>query len=489
MKITFILFFFCLFLAGCKVGPNYHTPEVPMPLEFIEAPLDRTEEVSDEDLVQWWSTFNDPFLDELLNRAITDNFDYRIALEQVHQARTQYWVQFTQILPEFDADATASHFRTSQSFTTANTSASSATGGVEPPSPIQNFYQAGVAAIWEIDLFGKLRRSADASYDLWEASVEELRAVKILILSEVVNNYAVICSFQTKEDIAKQVVRIDEELLALSKCRFEAGLSNEQEIESFLATFEADKAQLNLIQAALKQNIYSLATLLGTLPENLVEEFEEMRPIPRSEGKVPSSLPSQLLRRRPDICSAERQLAAATEQIGVAVADLFPSITLTGSSSSFAANPLQGANAGYSSNTLSKLFRPASSIWGIGALVTAPLFDFGKRTSAVEAQIAFRNQAYYSYQKSVIGALQETEIALATYFNEDDREKSLSAQVEATHRTLILTQDLYQAGLNDYSQVIEAKSIWLASLNTLTDSQQTLTTDLVAVYKALGGDW
>ena len=167
-----------------------------------------------------------------------------------------------------------------------------------------------------------------------------------------------------------------------------------------------------------------------------MEWFQVERPLPVANGKVPISIPSMLLRRRPDIRSAERQLASATEQIGVAVADLFPSISLTGSSSSYAANPLQGANVGYASDTFSKLFRPASLIWGIGALTTLPVLDFGKRNAAVEVQVALRNQAYYSYQKVVIEALQETEQTLAAYFSEEKIEQSLATESRSYWRVL-----------------------------------------------------
>lgn len=485
MRLILFLISPCLFLTACKVGPNYHPPEVVMPLNFVENRPDETVEVSDENLLNWWGRFNDPFLDDLLDVAIRQNFDYRIALEKVYQARAQYWVQFTQILPEFDAASVASHFRTSQSFGT-NTAASAAAATV---SPVQNFYQVGIDAIWQIDIFGKFRRNAASAYDLWEASADDLIGVKLTVISEVASTYATICSYQKKKDIAEQVVKLDEELLLLSQGRFKAGLANEQEVEAALAALESDKAQLNLTESALKQTIYSLATLLGRLPEEVIANFRLQRPILKAEGKVPIAVPSELLRRRPDIRSAERQLASSTEQVGVAVADLFPTLSLTGSSSSFAANPLQGANAGFSSNSLDKLFRPASAIWGIGGFVTAPVFDFGKRRAAVDVQIALRNQAYYTYQKTVIAALQETEQALQVYFNDEKREKSISQEVEANWKILTLTTDQFQAGLANYTQVLQAKETWLASSSALTDSQQALTTDLIAIYLALGGDW
>lgn len=481
---TILVFLALILLSGCKVGPDYHPPMTPMPSVYSEGQDTQASPVEDEDLVQWWTIFNDPYLDYLLEETVWGNFDYRIALEQICQARAQYWIQFAQILPEFDWDIQASRFRTSQSFASAAQRAA-----VAPISPIQNFFQTGFDAIWQIDLFGKLRRSADAAYDIWEATAEEARAVKIVALSEVAKTYTAICAFQTKVDIGAQIVQLDEQLLELSNVRLQAGLTNAQEVQAATAALEADKANLLIFQTGLKLNVYSLATLLGRQPESLIEDFQQNRPIPYAMEKIPAGLPSDLLRRRPDIRSAERNLAAATEEIGVAIADLFPQLSLTGSSSSFAANPLQGANLGFSSDTASKLFSSGSRIWGIGGLVTFPVFDFGKRLAAVDVQKSLQQQAYLAYQKAVIGALEEVEQALATYFNDEKRVADLTRVAAANQRILELVSDEFNAGLTDLSAVIQAKETWLISINTLAESQQALTTDLIAVYKALGGDW
>lgn len=481
----YILFFLSLIvMSGCKVGPHYRPPVTPMPSEYSENQEDKTTSIADEDLFQWWKIFNDPFLDCLLEEAVWGNFDYRIALEQIFQARAQYWVQMAQFFPELDFDFQASRFRTSQSFASALPTASTT-----PISPLQNFFQTGFDVVWQIDLFGKILSSADAAYDIWEATDDESRAVKIIVLSEVANTYAAICAFQKKVDIASEVVDLDEHLLDLSKSLFDAGLTNEQEVQAATAALEADKANLLIFQTVLKINIYSLATLVGRQPESLLEDFQEKRPIPYASERVPAGLPSDLLRRRPDIRGAERNLAAATEQIDAAVADLFPQVSLTGSSSSFAANPLQGANIGFSSDTASKLFDSGSRIWGIGSLVVFPVFDFGKRLAAVDVQASLQKQAYLAYQKTVIGALQEVEQALTSYFNDEKRVYDLSKEAQAYQRTLDLVSDEFRAGLVDFTQVLQAKEIWLASINTLTDSQQALTTDLIAVYKSMGGDW
>lgn len=480
MKQPLLLLSLSLCASGCLVGPNYRPPVELMPTVYSENREGETEVIADEDLAHWWSSFDDPFLNELLAESLRGNFDLMIALERVCQARAVYWVQVTNFLPEIESDAQATHSRTSQ--TLANTSS------FHIP-PIQNFFQAGLDAIWQIDLFGGLRRAARAAHRTWEATAEDARAVRIVLLSEVAVTYTNICSLQQEVAIAAQTVRLDEDLLSLSITRFEAGLTNEQEVEGALATLDVDKAALLLLQTSLKQAIYSLAVLLGRPPETFLEQFIVDRPIPNALGKIPVGLPSDLLRRRPDIRSAERQIAAATEQIGVAVASLFPQISLTGSSSSFSANPLQGANFGYASNTLSKLFTAPSNIWGFGALVTLPIFDFGKRLATIEQQVSLEHQALLTYEKTVIAALQEVESDLVAYFNEQERLQNLSHEVEANRRTFDLVSDLYQAGLADFTQVLQAEEIWLTSFGNLTVSQQALTNNLIAVYKALGGGW
>lgn len=493
-----LIFIFSVALVGCEVGPNYRSPDIPMPSEYSEDLPDKTFAVEDENLVNWWIIFKDPFLELLLQEALFGSFDYRIALEQVYQARAQYWVQFTQILPEIDGDFQATRFKTSQSFASSpaataasaasTTAAASSTADLNI-SPYQNFFQAGFDAVWEIDLFGRLRRTAQSAFDTWEAAAEESRAVKIVVLSEVVNIYTAICALQKKTNIAAQVVDLDENLLQFSKDRFESGLADEQEVEAAIGTLEQDKANLLVLQTSLKFNIYSLGILLGMQPETLLEDFNIERPIPYAGGKIPAGLPSDLLRRRPDIRSAERTLAANTELIGAAIADLFPKVSLVGSSSSFAANPLQGANIGYSSDSINKLFSPRSLIWGYGTLITFPVFDFGKRFASVDVQRSIQHQAYLTYQKTVIEALQEVEQALISYFNEEERESDLNKAAQANKRALDLATDLFESGIANFTQVLVAKNAWLNSVNTLADSQQALTTDLIAVYKALGGDW
>lgn len=493
MKRLFIPLVLLLFLAGCKVGPNYRRCYPALPVQYNAEQPEQTFVPCDSDLVRWWAVFNDPCLNKLLDETLTGNFDLKIAIQQVFQARAQYWVQFTQILPTIFFDDQASRFRRSLSF--AGSSAGITPTPIVPTAaatvvpPTQNFFQIGFDAIWELDFFGKFRRGATAAYELYEASEENARDITITVLSEVARTYMTIRSYQVKTALAAEIVQVDKELYALSKERYASGLVEEQQVEAALAALETDSAAYNALESVLKQTIYSLSVLIAKTPESLMADFSTMQPIPCAAGKIPAGVPTDLLRRRHDIRVAERQLAAQTEQIGIALAELFPAISLTGSSSSFAANPLQGANIGYSSDTFSKLFDAASRIWGIGYLLVWPVIDFGQRLSTVQVQKFLQNQDYLIFQKTIISAVQEVEQALVAYFNEEKRLAHLTQVAESNKRTLDLNINLYESGLADYSQVLQSKDAWLTTLSVQADSQQALTIDLIAVYKALGGDW
>lgn len=475
-----------LFLAtGCKVGPDYHQPFMEMPTSFVEDRLGMTTEVTDEDLIGWWKQFDDPLLDELLETALCNGFDYRIALERIRQTRAQYYVQFASLFPDFEGDALATRYRISRSF---HRSPLNPTFG--DFSPIQDFFQIGLDAIWEIDFFGKFRRSADASYNLWEASIEDARTTKITLLSEVAVTYINIRALQKKIVIQKEFIKLTEDLLTLSSDKMASGLGSEQAVQEFIASQESYRATIKLLETDLGQNIYSLGILLGENPEEIIDLFQSEGPIPYALYMIiPAGIPADLLRRRPDVVSAERQLAAATESIGVAVAELFPAVSLAGSSSSFASNPLQGSNIGYSSDEFSQLFKPQSRIWGIGTFIRWPVFDFGKRSASVCVQQSLMRQRYINYQKVIVKALQESESALLAYFNEQDRLGSLDRQAQALHKAFNLNSALYESGLADYQQELQTQERWLQALMNLTESQQNLAIDIVAIYKAIGGDW
>ncbi len=476
-----------ILLAGCMVGPKYHAPQTSMPDQFVEA-KEGTIAVSDNDLCQWWKQFKDPLLDTLIAEAVKTNFDFQIALEKIVQARAQLRVEGSYLWPEFDVNAVATRTRNSQNFFTQNNTTIPGAPGPNSLLPTyQNLFTVGFDAIWELDFWGKFRHAKKAAFYEWEAAKEDAQDVMISIISEVARDYIAIRALQQKVAILEKKVLADEEQVLLTKDLFQSGLDSEIQMDNLIAALESDMAEIPLLETSLKQTIYALAVLLGRQPESLASEFNSSKPIPSGFDKVPLGLPSDLLRRRPDIKRAERELAAATEQIGVAVADLFPHISLTGNT--FSGGSLLGGFYGYQSGKLNKLLKAPSRAWSIGPYVRWDLIDWGRTTGNIAIENSLQRQALLTYEKIVTISLKDVEGALVAYFEEQKRKMYLEDQVTANRRALILTEDLFQAGLASDLQVLAARKTLLDAENILIDSEQSLTSDLVALYKALGGNW
>lgn len=476
-----------LFLSGCMVGPNYHKPDVAVPEQFEETKNNSTEFVADQDLLQWWKGLEDPFLDQLMEETFQSNFDLRIALEQVIQARAEFHLEAAKLFPEFNLDGAVTRTRQSDKILNPFSGATIPSAGEVSVSPFQNIFQIGFDAIWEMDVFGKLRRAKRAALFNWESIQENARDVQITVLSEVAKDYVAICASQKKVSLAEETISIDRESLQLIQALFEAGLADESQVQTARASLDLEEASLQLLQTSLKQSIYRLAVLLGKQPEALIQDFEIIRPIPVAIGKIPAGLPSDLLRRRPDIRRAERKLAAATEQIGVAVAELFPQFFLT-ASNLFAANP-SGSNYGFASDKLHSLFSAPSRTWSVGPAFTLPIFDFGKRRANVKVQTAVQKQALITYEKTIMTALEEVESTLVAYFKEEERLGYLTDFNQANLRNLTLADDRFTSGLSSLTEALNARKAWVDSENSVTESRQALTSKLIAVYKALGGEW
>ncbi len=469
-----------LLISGCMVGPKYNPPEIPMPDCFAEG----TAPISDEDLCQWWKQFGDPKLDAIVEEVVQGNYDFRIALEQVTEARAQLQIQSSALWPTIDLKATAIRQRFSQNlFTSAANAMSFASGasnsgiGAIAGPPVQNFFQIGFDAIWELDFWGKFRRGKQAAYDQWEASQFLADQVMLTVIAEAVRDYVAIRSVQQQIDLLKKKIQADVRELELLQVLFNAGLNNELQIQNQLALLQQDQSELPVLETSLKQLIYALAVLTGKPPEELANQFIEPKPLPFFAGKVPAGLPSDLLRRRPDIRASERQLAAATEQIGIAISGLFPSIALTGN------------GYGYETNQFSKLVAPKSSIWNIGPSINWDLIDFGRTRGQIDAANSLQRQALLSYEQTVISALQDVEGALVAYFDEERRNHELAGQVDADERTLVLNRDLLQAGLISELEELAAWKTLLSAQMQWIQSNQAIASDLVSLYKAIGGNW
>ncbi len=457
-----------------------------MPVQFEGLPSEPSEEK--QDLSQWWRQFNDPLLNEMIEEALAANYDLQIALEKIAQSRAQYRIERSHLWPEIDLNATATRTRISRNlFPTPNAETSQAanSGGFFPG--FLNIFQAGFDAIWEFDLFGKFRHTKKAAHYLFEASRDDYESVLISMLSEVAVHYMGVRALQNKIDLTREKIKMDEEELAIVTSLVDVGIDNQLQLATLVSQIETDRAELPVLMTSFKQTVYTLAYLLGRQPEGMMELFEEVRPVPTAYEKLPVGIPSDLLRRRPDVRSAERQLAAATEQTGAAIADYFPHFALTGLS--FSNSDKVGSSLGLESNKLNQLFQSASRMFSFGIGMNWDLIDFGRVRGNVQVKSSLQKQALLTYEQTVISSLKDVESALVAYFEEQDRRGSLLAKVEADRQTYQITQGLLEVGLANATQLIETRRSLIESEKSFIESEQSLAGDLIAIYKAIGGNW
>lgn len=452
--------------AACTVGPKYRAPESPVPSGWrgVEAgaATGRPAEIA-----AWWTSFNDPGLNSLIERAARANLDLRRAEARVREARARYGVVAADQLPELDASGAYTRSRTSKN-------------GPLGFSPIAgrevNLYQAGFDASWELDLFGGVRRSIEAAGADIAASVEDRRAVQVSLLAEVARNYIDLRRIQKQTATTRDNIASQQETLGLTRARFHAGLNTGLDVARAEAQVAASRSQIPALEIALKQTIHRLGVLLGEEPGALSEELSKPFPIPGPPAAVTAGLPSDLLRRRPDLRRAERQLAAANARIGVAMADLFPRFSLTG------AFGLQSAD-------LSDLPEGGSRFFSIGPALRWPIFSGGRIRANIAVQNAREEQALVVYEQTLLLSLEEVENALVAYAREQNRREFLKEAAAANRRAVEIANELFIRGLANFLDVLEAQRALFASESALDQSDAAVSADLVALYKALGGGW
>jgi outer membrane protein, multidrug efflux system len=454
-------------IAGCSVGPDYKQPEMKLPEHYGAS---TTRPVGEA--VRWWSTFKDPTLDSLVARATDNNLDVRLATARIREARAQRGVEAADWWPTVDAAGSYNHQRTSNS--SANNDFGSG-GGFAPKREFDAF-QVGFDSTWEIDVFGGVRRSVEAADADLQASVEDRRDVIVTLLGDVARNYIELRGRQRQLAITRANLVSQQETLDLTRARFNAGLVGELDVARAQALVATTSSQVPALEALVRQSTHRLGVLLGQEPSALAAELGPEGPIPFGLGAIPVGLPSELLRRRADIRRAERQLAAQTARIGVATADLFPRFTLTGS-------------LGWQSERFKDLGSDNSLFWNIGPGARWNIFDAGRIRSNIRVQDARQEQALVQYQQAVLTSLEDVENALVNYDREQSRRVALAAAVDSNRRAVELANQLYSRGLVDFLNVQESQRSLLAAEDQLAQSDTAVSSNLVAVYKALGGGW
>lgn len=451
-------------LSGCAVGPNYHAPKVAVPSGWKDAPTGVTTNAATE-LATWWKALRDPKLDSFMERAAQANFDLQAAEARVRAARALRGVVAADFIPTIGASATATKARRSANAQVFQSRVLNS-----------DTYQIGFDASWEIDIFGGRRRAYQAATADLQAVEADRNAVLVTLLAEVARNYVEFRSTQQRLRIARENIAAQQEVVDITQLRFDKGLSSGLDVSQARALLAASQSTLPNFETALKEASFRLSVLLGQQPGSLDAELATETPIPAMPPEVPAGLPSELLRRRPDIQRGERQLAGATARIGVATAELFPKFYLTGT-------------MGYQSLNTENLIEPASKFWSAGPVVRWRLLEYPRLKQQINITTAQQEQALAQFNQVVLLSLEEVENALVAYGNEQARHKALSESVTQSRRSLGLANELYTRGVGEFLNVLIAQRALFESEDALVQSQRTMTQNAVALYKALGGGW
>jgi len=449
--------------AGCvTVGPDYAPPASQVPQQWSAVHAAGFSERSDSAMLsRWWSVLNDPLLSELIEEARKGNHDLRRAKARVREARARRNISRTGLFPAVDASGSMTKRRSSED-----------TGsGTET-----ELYSAGFDASWEIDLFGGTRRAVEAAEADLGAGREDLRDVMVTLFSEVALNYVELRSVQKRLSIAEANLAAQEEAYTLTRWRLMAGLTTELDVEQARYSLEQTRSQIPPLQALAEQTANGIAVLLGKNPGKLKSMLNRPGVIPIPPASIAVGIPADILRNRPDVRRAERQLAAQTARVGASVSDLYPKLRLTGS-------------IGFEALTFNNLFLHSSRTYGMSPGLSWNVFDAGKIRQNIEVQNALQEQALIQYEQAVITALKDVENTLVSYDKDRQRMQSLKEASGAARHASDLAQSQYASGLIDFQAVLTAQRASLSLQDQLASSEADVISDLIRLYKALGGGW
>ncbi len=402
---------------------------------------------------EWWNSFHDEELTRLIRRAVANNLDLRLAAARVDEARAARGVAKSTFYPSVGVTTSAERL----------------------PVELNNF-QVGFDSAWEIDVFGRIRNEVKAASANVRSAEENRRDVLVVLLGEVARSYADLRGFQLRLDIAEKNIRTQEDTVHLTQTRAAAGLATQLDVSRAVAELETTNAVVPSLRSAIAASIHRISVLLGQEPAALENELETSAPVPVVPPEVPVGLPSDLLKRRPDVRRADDEIAGAAANVKAARADYFPRFTLLGS-------------AGRQATQLHDLSLSLGNFFAAGPAISLPIFTGGRIRSNVAVQKARWKQTQILYQSTVLNSLEETENALVNYSQEQERRDRLQAAVSQNQTALELSRELYTSGLGDFLAVLDAQRQLYGNEDLLAQSQTAVATNLIALYKALGGGW
>lgn len=455
----------CVWVGGCTVGPKYEPVQTRAAGEFVglSVPTSGMDGLKSRpfagpaEVARWWTTFGDQTLTSLVERAAADNLDVAVAESRVRQARAVVDAAAAGLSPTVDVSGSAARSRTKG-------------GGTG------NVFRAGFDAAWEIDAFGGIRRGVEAAGADERAAVEDWRDARVTVVAEVGSTYIDLRGAQRQLAIARENLAAQRETLAVTKQRFEGGYISGLDVANAESQVASTLSRIPTLASSIHASTFALGVLLGREPGALLHELADAASIPVPPAEVPVGLPSDLLRRRPDIRSAEERIRSATARVGVATADLYPRFSLTGS-------------LGVSAGDVAGLGSIANRFWSIGPGVSWPLLDGGRIRANIRVQEALATEQGLVYQRTVLTALRDVETALVAFQTEQQRRAALQEAEAAARRAVDLARLLYTEGKTDFLNVLSAQGQLFSTQDALVQSERAVSGNLVALYKALGGGW
>jgi NodT family efflux transporter outer membrane factor (OMF) lipoprotein len=475
-----VLSVLALLLGACAtVGPDYVKPKVQEPEEWIEED-DLRIRSEPADLSNWWKVFDDPILDDLIERAYHQNLSLQIVGIRILEARAQLGIAIGNLYPQ------------TQNVGGALTVTGLSENGANTTSDLDFDYNElalGFNAGWEIDLWGKFRRGMQSSFANLQGTIASYDDFLVSLTADVARTYVLIRTFEARLEVAHENVKIQERTLQIAESQFEGGLVTELDVQQARNLLSSTKASIPPLEAGQRQAQNALATLLGTLPEKTQEILIGPEPIPSAPAEVVVGIPAELLRRRPDIRLAERQVAAQSPLIGVAKADLYPHFSLFGTIGLRASDAAFTAAGFPGGSKLKDLFSSDSLEWFAGPSFTWNIFNYGRIKNRVRVEDARLQQLAVNYQNTVLKAVQEVEDGLVSFLKANDARDLQIEAVKAAKRSVEISLVQYGEGLVDYQRVLDAERALAASQDALISTMGFVATNLIAVYRALGGGW
>ena len=444
-----------LTISGCAVRTPHRTPVPSLPEAYTAAEQVASVRFDKADLATWWREFKDPTLDSLIERGVAGNLDVKIAQERVREARaTRGYTAATRQLPNTGMNG----------------------GYSDRSTPGAGMFQTGFDTSYELDLFAGARASVKAADADAEASEENVRNTLVTVVAETARNYLELRETQERLALSKNTLAAQEEALRLAELRRNAGLTSTLDTARATAQAESMRAGIPVLEAQVQRTINAIALLLGSDTSRVQAELSAPGTLPAAPPDVPVGLPSDLLRRRPDIRQAERQIAGSAARVGVAVSNLYPKFTLT-------------SGGGGQSNALVNILAGAARLWNFGSSFSWGLLNYPATRANIKAAESREQQSMIDYEQTVLTALKEVEDALANYVKEKERETSLVKAAEANREALTLATIRYERGLSNYLDVLDVQRSVYSSEDAVVQHRANLSTNVVAVYKALGGGW